>query len=225
MPIKLVVFDIAGTTVKDENYVAHAFRNAFVKNGYDVALEQTYPYMGVKKIVAVNSLLAKIGGQAADAGTIHTDFTDEMMDFYLYDPAVLPLPYTEDVFQQLKEHNIRIALNTGFPRVIADTIMQRLQWKQKGWIDDMIASDEVEHGRPQPYMIQELMRRAGITDATEVAKIGDTEVDVNEGRNAGCGLVVAVTTGAYTAAQLAGYDPDHIIPDLSILSSLILSRD
>lgn len=225
MRIKLVVFDIAGTTVRDEDYVAKAFRNAFTRNGYEVSLQDTYPYMGVKKIVAINALLAKIGGRAADAGTIHTDFADEMMDFYLYDPSVMALPYAEDVFQQLKEHHIRIALNTGFPRIIADAILNRLQWRQKGWVDDVIASDEVEHGRPQPLMIQELMNRAGITDAAEVAKVGDTEVDVNEGRNAGCGLVVSVTTGAYSSTQLAEYDPDFILPDLSALPSLILARD
>jgi phosphonatase-like hydrolase len=224
MPIKLVVFDIAGTTVRDEDYVAKAFRNAFTRNGYEVSLQDTYPYMGVKKIVAINALLAKIGGRSADAGTIHTDFAEEMMDFYLYDPSVMALPYAEEVFQQLKENNIRIALNTGFPRIIADAILSRLQWRQKGWVDDVIASDEVEHGRPQPLMIRELMSRAGITEATEVAKIGDTEVDVNEGRNAGCGLVVAVTTGAYSAAQLADYDPDFILPDLSTLPSLIIDR-
>lgn len=225
MPIKLVVFDIAGTTVKDDDYVAHAFRNAFVKNGYDISLDQTYPYMGIKKIVAVNAMLAKLGGQSADAGTIYTDFTDEMMDFYTYNASVMPLPYAEEVFQQLKEKGIRIALNTGFPRIIADVIIDRLQWKDKGWVDDTIASDEVEHGRPQPLMIQELMLRASITDPLEVAKVGDTEVDVNEGRNAGCGLVVAVTTGAYTEEQLAAYDPDHIISSLSLLPNLIFNRD
>lgn len=225
MPIKLVVFDIAGTTVKDDDYVAHAFRNAFVKNGYDISLDQTYPYMGIKKIVAVNAMLAKLGEQSADAGTIYTDFTDEMMDFYTYNASVMPLPYAEEVFQQLKEKGIRIALNTGFPRIIADVIINRLQWKDKGWVDDTIASDEVEHGRPQPLMIQELMLRASITDPQEVAKVGDTEVDVNEGRNAGCGLVVAVTTGAYTEEQLAAYDPDHIISSLSLLPNLIFNRD
>lgn len=225
MPIKLVVFDIAGTTVKDDDYVAHAFRNAFVKNGYDISLDQTYPYMGIKKIVAVNAMLAKLGGQSADAGTIYTDFTDEMMDFYTYNASVMPLPYAEEVFQQLKEKGIRIALNTGFPRIIADVIINRLQWKDKGWVDDIIASDEVEHGRPQPFMIQELILRASITDPLEVAKVGDTEVDVNEGRNAGCGLVVAVTTGAYTEEQLAAYDPDHIISSLSLLPNLIFNRD
>lgn len=225
MQIKLVVFDIAGTTVKDDDFVAHAFRNAFIRNGYDVTLAQTYPYMGVKKIVAIKALLGILDGQIADAGTIHTDFTDAMISFYSSDAGVVPLPYAEEVFRQLKEKGIRIALNTGFPRVIADVIINRLQWKEKGWVDDTIASDEVEHGRPQPYMIQELMARAGITDASEVAKVGDTEVDVNEGRNAGCGLVVAVTTGAYTYEQLASYDPDYILRDLSTLPALIFNRD
>jgi phosphonatase-like hydrolase len=223
MPVKLVVFDIAGTTVKDDDYVAHAFRNAFVRNGYEVSLAQTYPYMGVKKIVAIRALLEILGGQPADAGAIHTDFTDAMINFYSSNTE--PLPYAEDVFRQLKERGVRIALNTGFPRVIADVIISRLQWKEKGWVDDSIASDEVEHGRPQPFMIQELMARAGITDASEVAKVGDTEVDVNEGRNAECGLVVAVTTGAYTYEQLAVYDPDYIIGDLSTLPALIFNRD
>ena len=120
-----------------------------------------------------------------------------------------------------KEKGIKIALNTGFSKDIADVIVSRLQWKERGLIDDYIASDEVEEGRPQPFMIQTLMKRAGIDDSKEVIKIGDTEVDVNEGRNAGCSLVVAVTTGAFTKQQLEEYHPDHIIDDLSQLPALI----
>ena len=131
------------------------------------------------------------------------------------------MPEAENVFIQLKEKGIKIALNTGFSKDIADVIVSRLQWKERGLIDDYIASDEVEEGRPQPYMIQVLMQRAGISDSSEVIKIGDTEVDVNEGRNAGCSLVVAVTTGAFSKEQLDEHHPDHIIDDLSQLPALI----
>ena len=88
-------------------------------------------------------------------------------------------------------------------------------------IDEYIASDEVEKGRPEPFMIQELMQRTGIEDPKEVVKIGDTEVDINEGRNAGCVLVVAVTTGAFSKEQLEEYNPDYILDDLSQLPALI----
>ena len=131
------------------------------------------------------------------------------------------MPGAEYTLRHLKDKGIRIGLNTGFSRSIADAILRRFQWMEKGLVDDYIASDEVEAGRPQPFMIQILMKRAGIDDAKEVIKIGDTEVDINEGRNAGCAMVVAVTTGAFTRDQLAPYNPDHIIDDLYQLKALI----
>ncbi len=66
------------------------------------------------------------------------------------------------------------------------------------------------------------MKDLEIGHAENVAKVGDTKVDIEEGRNTGCGMVIAVTTGAYTKEQLAKYHPDHIIDSLESLPSLIL---
>ena len=224
MPIRLAVFDIAGTTVADDHAVANAFRNAFESYGYgDISEEDVKPLMGYKKPIAIRMVLDKmeVEEDIELEEDIHDEFVSEMMDYYEYSPDVKPMPEAENVFLLLKEKGIKVALNTGFSKDIADVILRRLQWKDRGLIDDYIASDEVEAGRPQPFMIQTLMQRAGITDANEVIKIGDTEVDVNEGRNAGCGLVIAVTTGAFTKEQLQEYNPDHIIDDLSQLPALI----
>lgn len=224
MPIRLAVFDIAGTTVADDHAVANAFRNAFESYGYgDISEEDVKPLMGYKKPIAIRMVLDKMDVEEDIEleEDIHDEFVSEMMDYYEYSPDVKPMPEAENVFLLLKEKGIKVALNTGFSKDIADVIVSRLQWKDRGLIDDYIASDEVEAGRPQPFMIQTLMQRAGITDANEVIKIGDTEVDVNEGRNAGCGLVIAVTTGAFTKEQLQEYNPDHIIDDLSQLPALI----
>lgn len=223
MAIKLVVFDIAGTTVLDDGFVATAFMNAFVMNGYDISLEDTHPYMGVKKIVAVRMMLEKMEAEFTDEEVeeIHKDFVEEMVDFYEYDPAVKPFADTEDVFMQLKEKGIRVALNTGFPKVIADTIINRFQWKEKKLVDDCLASDEVEHGRPASLMIEQLMYRAGIDDPMLVAKVGDTTVDIEEGRNAGCRYVIAVTTGSGTSDELREYNPTHIVNHLSEIPALL----
>jgi phosphonatase-like hydrolase len=122
---------------------------------------------------------------------------------------------------QLKERGIIIALNTGFPRSVADAIVARLQWMERGLVDFYIASDEVEQGRPDPSMIKELMMEAGVKDPKEVIKIGDTTVDVEEGINADCLYVIAVTTGAATRNELEKYHPTHIIDDLSELIALL----
>lgn len=226
MPILLAVFDIAGTTVADDNAVAAAFQKAFEQHGIIIAEEEAKPLMGYKKTEAVRLILNR--HQQDDStervNAIHDSFVSEMNDYYEYSPAVRPMPDAESVFLQLKEKGIRIALNTGFPRVIADTILARLQWKERGLIDDYIASDEVAAGRPSPFMIRELMRRAQITDAAQVVKIGDTEVDVEEGRQAGCSLIVAVTTGAFTREQLVPHAPDEIVDNLSAIPNLIFSR-
>jgi phosphonatase-like hydrolase len=223
MAIKMAVLDMAGTTVTDDGSVANAFKNAFVKNGYAISLEDTHPFMGVKKIVAVRQMLEQLGEEFTDEDVedIHTDFVDEMIDFYEYDPSVKPFSDTEEVFEQLKEKGIRVTLNTGFPRVIADTIINRFQWKEKSLVDDYIASDEVETGRPTALMIWELMQRAGIEDPAEVVKVGDTFIDIEEGKNAGCKYVVAVTTGSGSEEELKAYQPTHILNSLSELPGIL----
>jgi len=152
---------------------------------------------------------------------IHNIFMTEMVRFYTTSPEVEALPGAEDLFIYLKEKGINVALNSGFPRLIVDAIVDRMQWIEKGYIDYVIASDEVEKGRPFPDMIHQLMKMASVENTKEVIKVGDTMVDVQEGRMTGCGLVVSVTTGAYSKEQLIQYNPDYIISSLAELKNLI----
>ena len=223
MSIKLAVFDMAGTTVMDRSNVATAFINAFAKQELDITEADANPLMGYHKPLAIQLMLEKLGMEP-DAGLIeeiHADFEEEMVDFYEYDPAVKPMPDAEEVFLQLKEKGIRIALNTGFSKRIAETIVDRFQWKEKGLVDDFIGSNEVAMGRPYTYMISELMKRAEVEDAKDVIKIGDTPVDIEEGRNAGCRLVIAMTTGATSRDVLEAAEPDHVLNQLSDIPAIL----
>ena len=226
MSYKLVVFDIAGTTLADDHAVAVSFRKAFAQSGLAIAEEDARPLMGYKKTEAIRIMLEQLGAKAGIEliEKIHADFVEEMKAHYLGADSVMPTAGAEDMFSLLKEKGIRIAVNTGFPREIADAILQRTKWIERGLVDDSIASDEVPAGRPDPAMIRELMRRANVADASEVVKIGDTEVDVNEGREAGCALVIAVTTGAFTREELLPYKPDYIVDHLSELPSILFDR-
>ncbi len=222
----LVVFDMAGTTVRDKGNVADAFISAFQKFGIEVPEEEVNKVMGWRKIDAIQLLLSKYHtGKPEDnkvlVDQIHDMFIDNMVTFYERDEDLQPMQYAEELFTSLKQKNIKVALNTGFTRRITDVILKKLEWNNNGLIDFVIASDEVPEGRPYPFMIQQLMQNSGIANAGDVVKVGDTEVDVQEGRNAGCGLVVSVTTGAYTKEQLQGYKPDHIIDSLRELPALM----
>lgn len=224
MPVKLVIFDIAGTTVLDNNNVAKAFQKAFDENGIDINIEDATPLMGYHKPLAIQILLEQKGIET-DAGLIqdiHDAFEKEMIYFYRYAPEVKAVKGAEEIFEKLKADGLRIALNTGFSRNVADAIVERFQWKEKGLIDDLIASNEVEKGRPFPDMIEQLMLRSGLTDPKEVAKVGDTTVDIEEGKNAGCQYVIGVTWGAGREDELAGMKPSHLISDMMNVPEIIL---
>jgi phosphonatase-like hydrolase len=226
MSIKLVVFDIAGTTVRDKGSVAEAFMKAAAQFGITVPLEEVNKVMGFRKKEAIRILLDKFYLERKEdvevlIEKIHDAFTRNMIDFYEQDVELAPLPHAEASFAWLKERGIKIALNTGFTRPITDTILKRLKWDTNGVIDMVITSDEVPEGRPHPYMIAAIMKQLNVADPAEVAKVGDTEVDVEEGRNAACGLVVSVTTGAYTRSELEQYHPDMIIDSLAEFPTLI----
>ena len=224
MPVKLVVFDMAGTTVTDKNFVATAFQNAFKNQDIVLSTEEINPLMGYEKKLAIQMMLEKHSVAFDDAmiDTIYNDFIEEMIDFYEYSPEVKPAPGAEELFQQLKERSITVTLNTGFPKNIADVIVNRFQWVEKGLVDDFIASDEVKKGRPYPFMIEQLMFRAGIDDPLLVAKVGDTAVDVEEGKNVGCSYNIAITTGAYKTEELEGSRPTHIVNNLLEIPSILM---
>jgi phosphonatase-like hydrolase len=226
MSIKLVVFDIAGTTVKDDHNVSKAFRAALKKYNYEVPLEMINPLMGYEKNQAITQMLhlheadeSKITTELVN--NIHREFVQQMIHFYQFEPGIEPLPNVEKTFEALHNLGMQVGINTGFSKDIAETIINRLQWREKRLIDFLVGSDEVELGRPHPYMIQKMMYESGISDPLEVVKVGDTEVDVREGQNAGCRYVIGVTTGIFTRAELETYRPTHIIDDISQVLDII----
>lgn len=226
--IILVVFDIAGTTVSDAGNINDCFRAAFVEAGIEVERAEVDAVMGYRKIDAVRIIVGKYGKQeeAEDErliDRIHTRFTEMMVTFYQETETLVPLPYAEEIFQWLQEKQIKVALNTGFTRTITDAVLKRLGWNNHPNINKVICSDEVAEGRPAAYMIQYLMNELQVGDAKQVVKVGDTEVDIKEGRNADCGLVIAVTTGAYTREQLELHKPDYIIDSLAQLPTILNS--
>lgn len=218
--VSLVVFDIAGTTVKDKDYVAIAFIEAFQHYGIELTVKEISPLMGFRKTEAIEKVLIEKNVIVTEdiVNDIHNHFVNAMVAFYAGAQEVEPLPGAEALFSFLHQKGIRVALNSGFPKVVVDAIVDRFGWMEQGMIDDYIASDEVEMGRPFPLMINELMKRSGIINAEEVVKIGDTMVDIQEGKMTGCGLVVAVTTGAFSRDSLAEYSPDAIIDSLHELT-------
>ena len=70
-------------------------------------------------------------------------------------------------------------------------------------------------------MILLAMNQFDITDAQQVIKVGDSTIDIEEGRNAGCKFNIGITTGAHTKEQLVLANPDFILDNLLELLPIV----
>ncbi len=231
MDIQLVVFDLAGTTVKDNKDVHRVLQKALVHHGVEVSLEDANAVMGIPKPVAIRTLLEKRSQGHRPItedwiGEIHKLFVEEMIEFYQKDPSVGEKAGVYNTFRKLKQNKLKVVVDTGFDRQITDPLLERLGWKKENLIDASVTSDEVEHGRPYPDLIYRAMELTNVTDAKCVAKVGDTASDMQEGNAAGCALVIGVTTGAFSRKELQMEKHTHLIENVQeILEILEISID
>jgi phosphonatase-like hydrolase len=225
--IKLVVFDVAGTTIKDDDAVNTCLRRVLHAHDIDVDRDAVNRVMGEPKPIAIAKLLTAVRGRPYDArhpdvGELYHAFEGLMLEYYADDVAVTPAAGAEETFATLKGRGVGVALDTGFSRAILAVILRRFRWDSSALIDASVASDEVASGRPAPDLVERAMALTGVTSAAQVAKVGDTPADLQEGAAARCALIVGITTGSHTRQQLSAYPHTHLIEALTEVPPLCL---
>jgi phosphonatase-like hydrolase len=235
--IQLVVCDMAGTTVRDENEVQACFLESAEQTGLQVEAEKITAMMGWSKKLVLQTLWAEQLGQehpdyAAKVEASFTQFKAILENHYKTQP-VFPTEGCLELFSLLKSKGIKIALTTGFYREVTNIILSRLSWDQ-GLNREYVGSEDFiiqasitpseifnHEGRPAPFMIQKAMYRLGSIDPQSVINIGDTPADLASGKNAGCRFSFGVTNGTHTHDQLAAYSNDGLFNSLHELKDKI----
>jgi phosphonatase-like hydrolase len=221
--IKMVVFDMAGTTVNENNLVYKTLMNAINAAGFSYNLDQVLAVAaGKEKREAIRSVLKTYEGtfDETTVGEIYDEFIGKLKLAYETE-EILPQPGAIELFGKLRENGIISVLNTGYDRFTAQSILDRLGWKAEVDFDTLITASDVSQNRPEPDMILLAMKQHGITDGKSVMKIGDSSIDIEEGQNAGCGLSIGITTGAHTKQQLLEAKPDAVIDGLTEIFNII----
>jgi len=217
MSVQLVVFDLAGTTVKENFDVQRILKNAFGKARLEITIEQANKVMGIPKPVAIRQLLEQVKHDSINdeiIRTIHADFVTDMIRFYEHDQSVQENVGVTETFKKLKQQGVKVVVDTGFDRPIVDALLNRMGWSANGLIDGSVTSDEVAHGRPYPDLIYRAMEITDVLDVKTVAKVGDTISDLQEGQAAGCGWVIGIASGAFSKSQLALVPHTHLIDQI-----------
>ena len=215
--IRLVVSDMAGTTVRDSGEVARAFAAALAEHGVEASASQINAVRGASKREAIATLIApRYGSDAARVETVYGAFKQQLQRVFAREAAAVP--GAAQTFAWLRARGIRLVLNTGFDRDITDMLIDALHWGDAA--DAVICSDDVAQGRPAPYMIFRAMEASGMVDVRQVLVVGDTVSDLQAARNAGVAVSVGVLSGAHTRAQLAAEVPAFLIDSIADLPAL-----
>lgn len=225
--IEMVVFDMAGTTVRDKNEVEHCFLKAVDQTGLVATSEEINAMMGWSKLTVFETLWKKQmpGAPSSDIAFRVNESYDafrEILESHYMTSEILPTEGTLDAFEFLRQRGVKIVLTTGFYRKVTDIILERLGWNAgldvnyygNGIINASVSSDQVKSGRPTPFMVFRAMELCGVNDVRKIIKIGDTPSDLGEGKNAGCRFSFGVTNGTHTKEQLSRIENDGLFENM-----------
>ena len=142
MEIDLVVFDMAGTTVNDEDSVNRCLRASLAAAGLLVTAAQVNAVMGLPKPTAIAMLIEQLrpGECAATPGRRHSRRLrrHDRSSFSRTTRRFMKSRVRRAFLKSLKKSAIRVALDTGFNRAIAQVILDRLGWSAS-------AADRCDH--------------------------------------------------------------------------------
>ncbi len=216
---ELVVFDLAGTTVRDRGEVPAAFAAALAEEGITVDAATLRAVRGASKRQAVTDLLPEGPRREERAARVYDGFRRRLLASYS-DGGVAAIDGAAACFAWLRDRGLRVALNTGFEREVTLPLLAALGWSRSVF-DAVVCGDEVPRGRPAPDLIFAAMERCGETRVERVANVGDTVRDLEAARAAGVRWNIGVLSGAHDRATLARAPHTHLLPSVADLPALL----
>ena len=223
MNIEMVIFDMAGTTINEDNIVYKTLQKAINNFGIEVDLAGVLEIgAGREKLNAIQDIITKYGNNADldKADAVFQSFLTMLATAY-EEFAIQAMTNAESVLLELRNKNVLVILNTGYDKNTANFILEKINWRQFYHFDLLVTASDVKNSRPAPDMIHFAMNLFSIDNPKKVVKVGDSRIDIEEGKNANCLFSIGVTTGAQTKTQLQDASPDYIIDDLTDLFDIL----
>jgi phosphonatase-like hydrolase len=217
---KLVIFDFAGTMLRDDGAVLNAYRTSLGRH----AIPFTEADLAARRGAAKRAVFRELAGrpaQSADSDALADraldDFEAVLREEYTTG-EVVPIEGAEATARWLSERGVKIALSSGFDRGLVDLLVARLGWQ--ALFDRVLSADDAAAGRPAPYLIFRALVDLGVHDLAGVAVVGDTPLDLEAASNARAGWVIGVLSGAHGIETLGAVRHTHLLCSVADLPAL-----
>lgn len=217
---EFILFDLIGTTVKDSTHgdslVIDCFRKSFEEFGIDVSVNEINIHRGKSKTDAIHELLAISRAEVQSEDEIYDKFI-QLLNSRIQEFS--PMDGAKEIFAYSKKQGIKIGIGSGLPLRFVHTLINHLNWQHVDF-DYIGSSEELGKGRPDPIMIFDAMEKLGLKNGDTILKVGDTIVDIQEGKNAGV-KTACVLTGTQKQNDLEKINPDYIFQTVAEIMSIV----
>jgi HAD superfamily hydrolase (TIGR01509 family) len=213
--IKGVIFDVDGTIADSVGFFYEiALEVLSIAGVPPVEKERVYALMRVGD----NSPLEKLfPPDYPDAvGTMKRIFDDHMVEWMRrYHDETIAIPGSIELLHDLHARGFRLGIATSSGRALP--FLDR--WGVRQLFDGIVGREDVEIRKPHPEPVLKCLGHLGLAPQ-ETVYIGDSPIDIQAGKAAGS-YTVGVLTGTSPQHILHLESPDHILPSVAGLSSIL----
>jgi len=213
--IKGVIFDVDGTIADSVGFFYEiALEVLSIAGVPSVEKERVYALMRVGD----NSPLEKLfPPDYPDAvGTMKRIFDDRMAEWMRrYHDETIAIPGSIELLHDLHACGFRLGIATSSGRALP--FLDR--WGVRQLFDGIVGREDVEIRKPHPEPVLKCLGHLGLAPQ-ETVYIGDSPIDIQAGKAAGS-YTIGVLTGTSPQHILHLESPDHILPSVAGLSSIL----
>lgn len=205
-PVKMVIFDWAGTTLDYGCYApAVVFIEVYKRRGVEITMEQARRPMGLKKLDHIRAI-SQQDEVAAEWKRVHGRECTEADVQDMFENDFVPLqvaciadyskliPGTVETVNELRSRGIKIGSTTGYFTEAMEINLREA--KKQGYVPDTnVCASDVPAGRPEPWMVLSNMQQGRVFPPEAVVKVDDTKPGISEGLNAGTWTIGLSKTG------------------------------
>jgi phosphonoacetaldehyde hydrolase len=228
MKLRGVIFDWAGTLADHGSRApVSALLGIFSAAGVPITVPEARLSMGLAKKKHIERILTVPRVRDAWRGTHGAQPTESDADelYALFIPQQLACLESHSelidgvpaLADRLRARGLKIGTTTGYTRPMLNYLLDRA--RQQGFVPDFsTCPDEVPAGRPAPHMCYLNAIHLQAYPLWALVKIGDTPVDIEEGRNAGLWTIGITRTGNEVGLTKAEWDSTPNDEKRSLLS-------